>query len=50
MTGGDKSKDKETEGNPSMAIDHNSTYYIHPSDFPKQLHVNDVLTDNNYID
>ncbi|XP_076887853.1 uncharacterized protein LOC143538116 [Bidens hawaiensis] len=32
------------------AIDHQSPYYIHASDYPKQLHVNDVLRDNNYND
>ncbi|GJY08604.1 putative reverse transcriptase, RNA-dependent DNA polymerase, LTR copia-type gag-polypeptide [Tanacetum coccineum] len=30
-------------------ITHDSPpYYLHPSDYPKQLHVNKVLTDNNY--
>lgn len=38
--------DKETQTGP----DTNSPLYIHPSDYPKQLHVNDVLTDNNYTD
>ncbi|GJZ24464.1 putative RNA-directed DNA polymerase [Tanacetum coccineum] len=31
-------------------ITHDSPYYLHPSDYPKQLHVNEVLTDNNYAD
>ncbi|KAJ9566378.1 hypothetical protein OSB04_002344 [Centaurea solstitialis] len=30
--------------------DVNSPLYIHASDYPKQMHVNDVLTDNNYAD
>ncbi|XP_076945795.1 uncharacterized protein LOC143617003 [Bidens hawaiensis] len=34
----------------TTTIDHDSPYYLHPSDFPKQLHVNDVLTDNNFVD
>lgn len=40
----------KTGESPGVLIDHNSPYYLHPSDFPKQLHVNDVLTDNNYAD
>ncbi|GKF38425.1 LTR copia-type gag-polypeptide [Tanacetum coccineum] len=31
-------------------ITHDSPYYLHPSDYPKQLHVSEVLTDNNYAD
>ncbi|KAK1423454.1 hypothetical protein QVD17_18757 [Tagetes erecta] len=38
--------DKKDEGVPN----HNSPYYIHPSDYPRQMHVNDHLTDGNYID
>nr|GEZ44072.1 hypothetical protein [Tanacetum cinerariifolium] len=29
---------------------HDSPYYLHPFDYPKQLHVNEVLTDNNCAD
>ena len=29
-------------------IDTSSPYYIHPSDYPKQMQVNDVLNDSNY--
>ncbi|XP_022014939.1 uncharacterized protein LOC110914459 [Helianthus annuus] len=32
------------------APDTNSPYYIHASDYPKQMHVNDTLTDSNYAD
>ncbi|KAM0028665.1 putative retrotransposon gag domain, retrotransposon Copia-like protein [Helianthus debilis subsp. tardiflorus] len=32
------------------AIDANSPYYLHPSDYPKQLQVNENLTDCNYKD
>ncbi|KAK1414483.1 hypothetical protein QVD17_30228 [Tagetes erecta] len=32
------------------AIDVNSPYYLSPSDLPKQMHVNEVLTDGNYSD
>ncbi|KAJ0457906.1 putative transcription factor interactor and regulator CCHC(Zn) family [Helianthus annuus] len=46
---GDKDP-KDTEGSSGVVINHNSPYYLHPSDFPKQLHVNDVLTDSNYVD
>jgi len=37
----------KTDANSS---DHNSPYYLHPSDYPRQMHVNDTLTDNNYLD
>ncbi|KAD3642199.1 hypothetical protein E3N88_31423 [Mikania micrantha] len=40
-------KDPKIDGN---TVDHHSPYYLHPSDFPKQLHVNEVLTDKNYGD
>ncbi|KAM0029215.1 putative RNA-directed DNA polymerase [Helianthus debilis subsp. tardiflorus] len=30
--------------------EHGSPYYLHPSDYPRQMHVNDTLTDNNYLD
>ncbi|KAI3739255.1 hypothetical protein L2E82_29654 [Cichorium intybus] len=47
MTGGDAgSGDKNTGGQ----INHDSPYYLHPSDYPRQVHVNDLLTDSNYID
>ncbi|GKB09683.1 putative RNA-directed DNA polymerase [Tanacetum coccineum] len=41
-----KSADKTKEG----GIDHDSPYYLHPSDYPRQMHVNDVLNDGNYAD
>ncbi|KAI3808616.1 hypothetical protein L1987_24571 [Smallanthus sonchifolius] len=41
---------KSTEGSSGNAIDSSLPYYLHPSDFPKQLHVNEVLTDGNYVD
>ena len=37
---------KKPEGRET--IDTNSPYYIHASDYPKQMQVNDVLNDNNY--
>ena len=44
-------KENKDEGGSSGGVsDHNSPYYIHPSDYPRQMHVNDVLTDANYID
>ncbi|XP_076887035.1 uncharacterized protein LOC143537059 [Bidens hawaiensis] len=45
MTGNDSEKLKNQEG----VIDHNSPYYIQASDYPRQMHVRDALTDNNYI-
>ncbi|KAJ0827864.1 putative retrotransposon gag domain, retrotransposon Copia-like protein [Helianthus annuus] len=50
MAGDDSSnKAKDGEGY-SGSISHESPYYLHPSDLPKQLHVNEVLTDYNYAD
>ncbi|GJY98317.1 putative RNA-directed DNA polymerase [Tanacetum coccineum] len=44
MTGNDGGTKKE--GPPDI----NSPFYIHASDYPKQMHVNDTLTDINYTD
>ncbi|XP_076954140.1 uncharacterized protein LOC143628419 [Bidens hawaiensis] len=50
MAGDDaSSKAKDGEGYVG-SIPHESPYYLHPSDLPKQLHVNEVLTDYNYAD
>ncbi|PWA74906.1 GAG-pre-integrase domain, Gag-polypeptide of LTR copia-type [Artemisia annua] len=50
MAGGDNhDKNKDGEGS-SGGITYDSPYYLHPSDYPKQLHVNEVLTDNNFAD
>lgn len=46
MAGGDPEKPK----NNGESIDTNSPYYLHPSDYPKQLQVNENLTDNNFND
>ncbi|XP_076931428.1 uncharacterized protein LOC143596571 [Bidens hawaiensis] len=43
---GDKPESSKTDNNP----DPNSPLYIHPSDYPKQLHVNETLNDHNYSD
>ncbi|XP_022033109.1 uncharacterized protein LOC110934232 [Helianthus annuus] len=45
MAGGEDSR--KTEG---VTIDPSSPYYLHPFDLPKQLHVNEALTDGNYTD
>ncbi|XP_071708523.1 uncharacterized protein [Rutidosis leptorrhynchoides] len=46
MTGSqDGSSGKKTE-----TPDTNSPYYIHASDYPKQMHVNETLNDHNYPD
>ncbi|XP_035837299.1 uncharacterized protein LOC118485142 [Helianthus annuus] len=42
--------DKEKSTGAGEAIDTNSPYYLHPSDYPKQLQVNENLTDSNYKD
>ncbi|KAI3712838.1 hypothetical protein L1987_71405 [Smallanthus sonchifolius] len=31
-------------------VDANSPFYLHPSDYPKQMQVNESLTDNNFND
>ncbi|KAJ0924722.1 putative retrotransposon gag domain, retrotransposon Copia-like protein [Helianthus annuus] len=46
---GNDSTNKEKTGT-GGSIDYGSPYYLHPSDYPKQLHVNEELTDNNYGD
>ncbi|XP_076960326.1 uncharacterized protein LOC143636678 [Bidens hawaiensis] len=46
MAGDAESSTKKNEGAPDM----NSPFYVHALDYPKQLHVNDILTDNNYSD
>ncbi|GJY30313.1 hypothetical protein Tco_0413808 [Tanacetum coccineum] len=38
MGDGDAETSNKTDGNLSDAIDPSSPYYLHPSDFPKQLH------------
>ncbi|GKF81325.1 LTR copia-type gag-polypeptide, partial [Tanacetum coccineum] len=50
MGNGDAEASKKNDRNFSDAIDPSSPYYLHPSDYPKQLHVNEVLTDGNYVD
>lgn len=40
----------ETSGTSLPSVDPNSAYYIHPSDYPRQLHVNEMLNDSNYGD
>ncbi|KAM0043325.1 putative RNA-directed DNA polymerase [Helianthus debilis subsp. tardiflorus] len=46
MAGDEGKTEKKNEG----VSDHDSPYYLHPSDYPRQMHVNDVLTDGNYTD
>ncbi|KAI3501163.1 hypothetical protein L1887_29024 [Cichorium endivia] len=50
MAGDKDGGKKEEDGGSHYGSDHNSPYYIHASDYPRQLHVNDVLTDGNYLD
>lgn len=51
MAGDDPNKNKNKDGEGSGGeITYNSPYYLHPSDYPKQLHVNEILTDNNFAD
>ena len=46
MTGEKGDGSKKSEG--GETIDVYSPYYIHASDYPKQMQVNDVLNDSNY--
>ncbi|XP_023742945.1 uncharacterized protein LOC111891088 [Lactuca sativa] len=48
MVGDDATKTHNQ--NEKEIIDHNSPLYLHASDYPKQMHVNEVLTDKNYND
>ncbi|KAJ0581371.1 putative retrotransposon Copia-like protein [Helianthus annuus] len=48
MAGDDANK--ETQKSDTNSPDHNSPFYLHPSDYPRQMHVNDALTDHNYLD
>ncbi|XP_076915755.1 uncharacterized protein LOC143575213 [Bidens hawaiensis] len=43
---GDKPENSNKNENPDL----NSPLYIHPLDYAKQLHVNDILNDHNYTD
>ncbi|GJT34119.1 putative retrotransposon copia-like protein [Tanacetum coccineum] len=42
----ESSGSKKHKGEPDM----NSSFYIHASDYPKQMHVNETLIDINYTD
>ncbi|KAJ0614291.1 hypothetical protein HanIR_Chr02g0060781 [Helianthus annuus] len=44
MAGDDVSQEnRKTDGG---ASNHTSPFYLHPSDYPRQMHVNETLTDN----
>ncbi|XP_076937398.1 uncharacterized protein LOC143605007 [Bidens hawaiensis] len=45
---GDNTSSQNTK--PNDTIDHSSPYYLHPSDYPRQVYVNEILNDNNYLD
>lgn len=47
---GDDASNNNKNKNDGESIDHYSPLYLHASDYPKKLHVNDVLTDKNYGD
>ncbi|KAK1440796.1 hypothetical protein QVD17_06628 [Tagetes erecta] len=42
-------KDAEKKAE-EVRVDSDSPYFIHASEYPRQMHVNDALTDNNYND
>ncbi|KAM0058457.1 putative retrotransposon Copia-like protein [Helianthus debilis subsp. tardiflorus] len=47
MTGNEAPSAKDNGGN---VVDYNSPYYVHPSDSPRQMQVNEALSDKNYAD
>ncbi|XP_076896895.1 uncharacterized protein LOC143550039 [Bidens hawaiensis] len=49
MAGKDDSTTAKTQ-NQTQNTDHSSPYYLHPSDYPRQMQVNEPLNDNNYLD
>lgn len=46
MTGDKSDPNNKNESGPDV----NSPFYIHASDYPRQLHVNENLNDHNYTD
>ena len=51
MAGDDQSTNIGSEpGDKNPSSDPNSPYYIHPNDYPRQVHVNETLGDSNYAD
>ncbi|XP_076882240.1 uncharacterized protein LOC143530645 [Bidens hawaiensis] len=42
--------DSKQTNNSNPAADHTSPYYLNPSDYTRQMHVNEALNDNNYLD
>lgn len=40
--------DAAKDGSSDKKIDANSIYYTHASEYPKQMHVNDLLNENHY--
>ncbi|PWA64814.1 gag-polypeptide of LTR copia-type [Artemisia annua] len=50
MAGEDGQNKNKTREDSSGGISYDSPYYLHPSDYPKQLHVNEILTDINFAD
>ncbi|KAL7594123.1 hypothetical protein Lser_V15G35016 [Lactuca serriola] len=42
--------DAESSKKDGETVGANSSYYIHAADYPKQMQVNDALTDSNYND
>lgn len=41
-------KPESSKDGASTNIDSNFSYYIHSSEYPMQMHIYDVQTDNNY--
>ncbi|KAI3714737.1 hypothetical protein L6452_21696 [Arctium lappa] len=47
MAGNEETNSNKTDGG---SISSDSPYYIHASDYPRQMQVNEALSDGNYID
>ena len=50
MAGEDDNGSGSSNKTDNETSDHGSPYYLHPSDYPRQMHVNETLNDNNYLD
>ncbi|KAI3521218.1 hypothetical protein L1887_10679 [Cichorium endivia] len=48
--GADDEGSSDKKSDEVTSIDSNSPYYLHASDYPRQMQVNDVLIDSNYGD
>ncbi|XP_076886041.1 uncharacterized protein LOC143535762 [Bidens hawaiensis] len=50
MAGDEESVAASKNQKQDQSIDHGSPYYLHPSDYPRQMQVNDLWNGNNCLD